>query len=252
MKSFELIPYFEEKPWAGQNLKRIFDLKNNPGEAWIVSSIKNKESILLDGTKLSDFVNENYESLGLKRGEQFPVLIKLIDSSSDLSIQLHPNNTYALKKGYPNGKYECWYVLDETKNDKVIAGLKEVDRDKLLASIKNGTIEKYLIYRDIKPHDLIKIVPGTVHAILKNSFFLEVQDPLDVTYRLYDYNRVPKRELHIEDSMNMIYGSFDDKYDLDKYQVKEEINKYVVKIKEYDKFYFEIYKKTYRTFLIID
>ena len=251
MKKIELKPYFEIKPWAGEKLTEIYNAPKMAGEAWIVSAIKNKESKLENGEELSSFLKNHYEELGLKENEEFPILIKIIDAKEDLSIQVHPDDEYAIKKGFHNGKYECWYILPETTNDKIIFGIKEnTSKEELEKAIKEGTLENYLIYRDIKAKDYLKVIPGTVHAILSNTFILEVQDPCDITYRIYDYNRIPKRELHIEDSLNVIYKN---KYpvDLEKYTVIDKEKEFVINIKGYDKFYFEIEKGTYKAYLVI-
>jgi Phosphomannose isomerase len=250
MEKILLNPYFDVKPWGGNLLKEIFNTKPNTGEAWLVSAIKNKESTLIDGTPLSSFIKVNYSRLGLKINEEFPVLIKLLDAKENLSIQVHPDNEYAQKKGYTVGKYEIWYVLDENHSKKVIFGLQNVSRNELEKALKNDDILNYLIYKDIHEHDLLKCTPGTVHAVLGSSFFLEVQEPCDITYRLYDYNRLPKRELHIEDGLNSIYKNHS-KVDLEKYKILDNGKVIKVFIKNYDKFYFEIQKETYLTYLII-
>jgi mannose-6-phosphate isomerase len=246
----ELHPYFESKPWAGDKLKNIFNLSQSVGEAWILSAIKGKESKLDDGSLFSEFVKKNRAILGLNSNDEFPTLIKIIDAVRDLSIQLHPDDEYALKKGYKHGKFECRYVLEESKAKEVIDGIKDVPKEDLKKAIFNKTLTKYLIYKKIKPGDLIKIVPGTVHAILGGSFFLEVQDPLDVTYRLYDYDRLPRRELHIQDSLNMIYKS-KSPCDKDKYSIEDVGDSYKVSIKNYDKFFIKVLKNSYKTFLIV-
>ena len=251
MKKIELKPYFEVKPWGGNKLTEIFNAPSSSGEAWLVSAIKNKESKLENGEDLSLYTKENFKELGLKENEEFPVLIKIIDAKEDLSIQVHPDDEYAKSKGFNNGKYECWYILPETTNNKIIFGIKEnTSKEILKKAIEGGTLENYLIYKDITAKDYLKVIPGTVHAILRNTFILEVQDPCDITYRLYDYNRIPKRELHIDDSLNVIYKN---KYpvDLKKYTVQDNEKTFVINIKGYERFYIEIEKETYKTYLVI-
>ena len=197
------------------------------------------------------FIKENFNELGLKENEEFPVLIKIIDAKEDLSIQVHPDDEYAKLKGFYNGKYECWYILPETTNNKIIFGIKDnTSKDNFKKAIEEGNLEQYLVYKDIKAKDYLKVIPGTVHAILGNTFILEVQDPCDITYRLYDYNRFPKRELHIEDSLNVIYKK---KYpvDLEKYTVKDNEKSFIINIKSYNKFYIEVEKGSYKTYLVI-
>lgn len=253
MLKIHLNPYFESKPWGGTYLNKLFKLPLDKkiGEAWTVSTILNKESKLDNGETLSNFVTNNLSLLGLKSLDEFPVLIKLIDAKKDLSIQVHPDDEYAISKGYKNGKYECWYILKETKNNKIIYNLNKVlSKEELKEIINNGKLENCFNYKTIKVGDLIKITPGTIHAILNNTFLLEVQDPCDITYRLYDYNRVPKRELHIEDSLNVIYKNKKE-IDTNKFKIFDENNVISIKIFNFCRFFFEINKLNYQTYLII-
>lgn len=253
MQKIHLNPYFETKPWGGDYLKNIFkiDTKDKIGEAWLVSAIKNKESYLDDKTPLSTFIKNNLKILGLNSLDEFPVLIKLIDAKDDLSIQVHPDDEYAKFKGFKNGKYECWYILDKTKNNTLIKGFKNISKEEFKNAILTNTLENYLNYVNIKPQDLIEIFPGTVHAILKDTFLLEVQDPCDITYRLYDYNRLPKRELHIDDALNVIYK--DKKEPLKKkFKILDKNISYFIKIVGFERFFFVINKFSYDTYLIIE
>jgi len=203
-----LKPYFEVKPWAGSELNNIYDCPNGTGEAWIVSGYKNKSSIITNGKykgKSLRWLWYNHPELfgGLK-DKEFPLLLKLISSSDDLSVQVHPNDNYAINKHNQLGKFECWYILPETKAKDVTIGVTVNNGIELKSVIENGTLEHYLYNKEIKSGDLIVVEPGRVHAIHGNTFLLEVQESSDLTYRLYDYNRLPKRELHIEDSLNVI------------------------------------------------
>ena len=210
-----------------------------------------KESLLDNCSTLSSFINNNLKLLGLNSIDDFPILIKIIDAKEDLSIQVHPDNEYAKKMGYKNGKYECWYILDKTKNNLLIKGFKNISKDEFKNAILTNTLENYLNYVSIKPYDLIEIYPGTVHAILKNTFLLEVQDPCDITYRLYDYNRLPKRELHIDDALNVIYKDKKENYK-NKFEIINSNISYFVKIVGFERFFFEINKFSYDTYLIIN
>lgn len=253
MQKIHLNPYFENKPWGGEYISKIFKLnsKEKIGEAWLVSTIKNKESLLDNSSTLSSFINNNLKLLGLNSIDDFPILIKIIDAKEDLSIQVHPDNEYAKKMGYKNGKYECWYILDETKNNSLIKGFKNISKDEFKNAILTNTLENYLNYVSIKPYDLIEIYPGTVHAILKNTFLLEVQDPCDITYRLYDYNRLPKRELHIDDALNVIYKDKKEN-NKNKFEIINSNISYFIKIVGFERFFFEINKFSYNTYLIIN
>lgn len=203
-----LKPYFEVKPWAGSELNNIYDCPNGSGEAWIVSGYKNKSSIITNGKykgKSLRWLWYNHPELfGNLKDKEFPLLLKLISSSDDLSVQVHPNDNYAINKHNQLGKFECWYILPETKAKDVTIGVTVNNGIELKSVIENGTLEHYLYNKEIKTGDLIIVEPGRVHAIHGNTFLLEVQESSDLTYRLYDYNRLPKRELHIEDSLNVI------------------------------------------------
>lgn len=203
-----LKPYFEVKPWAGKELNNMYDCPSNTGEAWIVSGYKNKSSIILNGkykNKTLRWLWRNQPELfGGYTEKEFPLLLKLISASKDLSVQVHPNDDYALKKYNQLGKFECWYILPETKAKEITLGVKVNNGIDLKDIIENNQIENYLYNKEIKKDDLVIVEPGRVHAIHGDTFLIEVQESSDITYRLYDYNREPKRELHIEDSLNVI------------------------------------------------
>lgn len=203
-----LAPYFEVKPWAGDELNKLYDCPESTGEAWIVSGYDKKSSIILNGQykgKTLRWLWVNHPELfGSFEESEFPLLLKLISSKEDLSIQVHPNDDYALKTKNSLGKFECWYVLPETKAKEVTVGIDCANAVELKNIIDNNQIEKFLINKEIKPKDLVVIEPGRVHAIHGDTFVLETQESSDITYRLYDYNRKPLRQLHIEDSLNVI------------------------------------------------
>ncbi len=205
-----LKPYFEYKPWAGDKLTKIYDCNQGIGEAWIISGYNKKSSIITNGEFKGQSLRHLWHSRPDLFGEiaynekEFPILVKLISASDDLSVQVHPSDEYALKRHNSLGKFECWYVLDENKATNVILGVNVKNSFELDKIIKDGTLEDYLIKKQIKKDDLIIIEPGTVHALQRDSFILEVQESSDLTYRLYDYDRKPCRQLHIEDSLNVI------------------------------------------------
>lgn len=204
-----LKPYFEKKPWAGEELNKLFDCPNNTGEAWITSGYNKKSSVISNGIyagkTLTSLWNEHRELFGdFKYDKEFPVLVKLISAKENLSVQVHPNDDYAIKRHNQLGKFECWYILQETKSDTITLGINVKNALELRDVINRDVVEDYLIEKKINKNDLIVVEPGTVHAINGGTFLLEIQESSDLTYRLYDYNRIPKRELHIEDSLNVI------------------------------------------------
>ena len=203
-----LKPYFEIKPWAGDELNKIYDCPYGAGEAWIVSGYKNKSSIITNGRykgqTLRHLWRKHPELFGDYPDKEFPLLLKLISAKENLSVQVHPNDDYAIKKHNSLGKFECWYVLPETKAKYVTLGVNVNNSVELKNVIDKGLIENFLINKEIQSDDLVVVEPGRVHAIHGDSFFLETQESSDITYRLYDFNRLPKRKLHIEDSLNVI------------------------------------------------
>ncbi len=203
-----LKPYFEIKPWAGDELKKIYDCPDGTGEAWIVSGYKNKSSIISNGKykglTLRHLWREHPELFGDFKDKEFPLLLKLISAKQNLSVQVHPNDDYAIKKHNSLGKFECWYILPETKATSVTLGVNVNNSVELKSVIDKGLIEQFLLNKEIKADDLIIVEPGRVHAIHGDTFLLETQESSDITYRLYDFNRLPKRPLHIEDSLNVI------------------------------------------------
>ena len=209
-----LAPYFEVKPWAGDELNKLYDCPALTGEAWIVSGYEKKSSIILNGEykgKTLRWLWTNHpEIFGDYEEREFPLLLKLISSKEDLSVQVHPNDDYALKTQNSLGKFECWYILPETKAKAATIGINASNAIELKNIINNNALENFLIKRNINPGNLVVIEPGTVHAIHGETFILEAQESSDITYRLYDYNREPKRKLNMEDSLNVI------KYDNDK------------------------------------
>ena len=206
-----LEPYFEQKPWAGDKLGKIYDCPKETGEAWIISGYKGKSSKIKNGKYKGETLYKLWQTkpklFGRFNEKEFPILVKLIDAKENLSIQVHPNDEYALKKHNSLGKFECWYILPGTESKSVICDLSIDRANDIKTAIENGNLEQFLVERNITTDDLVVIEPGTVHAIQANTFLLEVQESSDITYRLYDYNRLPKRELHIEDSLNVIVNN---------------------------------------------
>jgi len=157
-------------------------------------------------------------------GGDYPLLVKVIQANEALSIQVHPDDDWAVKlEGQGNrGKTECWYILDAEPDAKLVYGIKEGYSDQILAeAIKDNSLEQYLDYVTVKPGDFVFIPAGTVHAIGGGIRLMEVQQSCDLTYRLYDYGR--GREVHIEKGLAVIKreemipvapfpGQFDCKY----------------------------------------
>ena len=236
-----LAPFFSSRPWHGDKLSHIYSCPSDTGEAWIVSGIKDKASFVVnEGLTLDKYFDIHKGDLfGMPNAKEFPLLLKIIDAISDLSIQVHPDNEYARIRHNDNGKFESWYFLPGNTAKEVVVGTTCKNKEEMEEAIKENRVEEVIKKSPLKEGDYMCIVPGTVHALKGGSLVLETQQPSDITYRLYDYNRKPLRELHIEDSLNVIDYNLNpvirdfskDSYDenkyftFDKFEVKNEVVK---------------------------
>ncbi|WP_434414439.1 class I mannose-6-phosphate isomerase [symbiont of Argiope bruennichi] len=208
-------PIFVKKIWGGNRLSQFFsknDLANQKiGEAYIASDSKNFDSLIkkgkFKGKTLSWIWNYHKEFFNNYPSANFPLLIKLIDANDDLSVQVHPSN---LSNDCQCIKNECWYFLDCPKDHSLVLGHYARNKDDFLSLFENK--KYYQLFRKIiiNKDDFVFIPAGTVHAILKDSFVFEIQNNCDITYRIFDYNRVdPKnkkpRALHTEKALEAIY-----------------------------------------------
>ncbi|AKU79331.1 type I phosphomannose isomerase catalytic subunit [Spiroplasma turonicum] len=204
-------PYFSKKIWGGQKLKDFgYNIGNdNIGEAWVLSAHPNGMSyLMLDDKKVSllDFYNTNRTFFGNYPGE-FPILAKIITANDNLSVQVHPTDEYALRKHNSLGKPESWYIIDCEENSKLIYGHSAKNIGEFKKAIEDNKWDSILNKVSIKKGDFLYVEPGKIHAITPNVTLFELQRSSDITYRLYDYDRIDngkKRELHIEDSLNNI------------------------------------------------
>ncbi len=217
-KPFLLKPVGKDYLWGGSRLNDQFSkgIDLNPlAETWECSTHPDGQSTVASGEYagrlLSEVLAERPEYLGTHprtKGE-LPILIKFIDAKKDLSVQVHPDDTYA--KEHENGslgKTEMWYVLDATREAKLVYGFyHDMDKETLRSSLEQGTVEKYLQKVNIKKDDVFYIEAGRVHAIGAGALIVEIQESSNLTYRLYDYNRVDKngkpRELHIDKALDV-------------------------------------------------
>lgn len=206
---------FFEMVWGGNRLKPLKGLPADDapvGESWEVSAVEGKESIISNGEwkgkKITEIVNEyGEEFLGRKvmemYGTKFPLLIKLIDASKDLSIQVHPNDELAAKRHNSLGKTEMWFVMDAAPGAHLYSGFKSsISKYEYHKRIEDGTITDVLQRHDVKKGDVFFIPSGRVHAICGGTMVAEVQQSSDITYRIFDYNRPgldgKPRQLHTE------------------------------------------------------
>lgn len=208
-----LEPKFFDKVWGGNMLNKLFNYNtgNNCGEVWGISAHKNGESVIMNGVfkgyTLSRLFDEHKELFGNYMGNEFPILVKVIDAKKDLSIQVHPNNDHA-KKYNSLGKTECWYIIDSKNDSEIVIGHHAKTRDELVNLISEGNYTKLLNKFKIQNGDFFYIGSGTIHAICKNTVLLEVQQSSDITFRVFDYDRLDLnnqlRPLHVEESIECI------------------------------------------------
>jgi len=215
---FLLKPVGKDYLWGGSRLNDDFSkgLNLSPlAETWECSTHPDGQSIVASGAyagkALASVLKENPELLG-SRNEAYgelPILIKFIDAKEDLSVQVHPDDEYArTHENGERGKSEMWYVVDATKDAKIVYGFNNsISKEQLKSSISDGSIEKFLHKVPIQKDDLFFIEAGMVHAIGAGSLIVEVQESSNLTYRLYDYDRTDKygkkRELHVAKALEV-------------------------------------------------
>ena len=239
MEFLKLKPAYKDYLWGGDKLKKFFYKNcdfNTLAETWELSCHNDGNSIIENGKyklkTLKEYIElENMKPLGenCKRFNDFPILIKLIDSKQALSVQVHPDDEYALKNENQFGKTEMWYVIDCEKDSFIYYGFKnKITKQEFIKQIKNGTLENILNKVNVKKGDIFFIEAGTIHAIGKGITIAEIQQNSNVTYRVYDYNRVDsfgnKRELHIDKAIDVTNLDFTgNKYDFGNYDVSCDI-----------------------------
>lgn len=195
--------------WGGTRLSEQFSKgeKNQKiAEAWVLSCRNDGENVILNGDYAGKALSEIYPDK-----DNFPLLIKLIDASDKLSVQVHPDDAFAKQEGLPAGKTEMWYIIDAVPGAKLVYGMKNADTlsdEQIKAAAENGTLENYLNYVEVKKGDVFFIPAGLVHAIGAGILIAEVQQNSNTTYRMYDYNRCgtdgKPRELHIDNAIRVM------------------------------------------------
>lgn len=223
-------PIFKERIWGGEKLSSLLGKKlpanTKIGESWELSAVNGDISLVSNGflkgndlkelieVYMGDLVGEKvYE----KFGDDFPLLIKLIDASDDLSIQVHPNDELAKERHNSFGKTEMWYVVGSDPNSKIYVGFnQEVDKEKYVKNLENNTLADILNVEVSKKGDTFFIPSGRIHAIGRGNLIAEIQQTSDITYRMYDWGRVDDkgkpRELHTELAVDAIDYNFYDSY----------------------------------------
>ena len=219
MSIIKLKPGFKDYMWGGHRLVEEYG-KDFDGEilaeSWELSCYPDTPSTIVNGVHAGKTLRQYIEEQGkgvlgtnCRRFEDFPILIKLIDAKSDLSVQVHPDNEYALKNEGQTGKTEMWYVLDAGKKSFLYFGFrKEISKEEFMERIEKNTLLDVLEAVPVKKGDIFFVESGTIHAIGKDILLAEIQQNSNVTYRVYDYGRVgvdgKKRELHIDKALDVI------------------------------------------------
>ncbi|WP_026934288.1 type I phosphomannose isomerase catalytic subunit [Christiangramia echinicola] len=234
----KFIPILQNKIWGGSKLKDILDkntINDKVGESWEISGVEGNISIVENGPEkgktLIDLIKEYKgqivgENIYAKFGNDFPLLIKFIDARTDLSVQLHPNDKLAKQRHNSFGKTEMWFVMQADKGSKLNIGFKkDLDKREYLEYLENGKITELLNFEEVKKGDSVFINTGKVHAIGGGVLLAEIQQTSDITYRIYDWDRVDEdgqgRELHTALALDAIDFEKKDDYKLD---YKKEVN----------------------------
>ena len=212
MEIVKLAPSVADNIWGGTRLIDEYGIqtdKRPAAEAWVLSCHPSGPSTVLNGEFAGKTLQEVYsqdKSVCGTKGEKFeffPLLIKFIDAKRDLSIQVHPDDEYAMRVEGEYGKTEAWYILDCDDDAELILGFnKEVSKEEFKEAAQTGDIMNICNKIKVKKGDLFFIESGTMHAICKGILLAEVQQNSNTTYRIYDYGRLGKdgkpRELHVD------------------------------------------------------
>ncbi|MBQ7005735.1 MAG: mannose-6-phosphate isomerase, class I [Clostridia bacterium] len=217
MKILKLTPPTKDYIWGGTRLSKeygILSFDDRQAEAWMLSCHEAGQCIIENGDfrgrTLSDVLSaegKSYLGTNCEKFPAFPILIKLIDARDNLSVQVHPDDEYAMRVEGEFGKTEAWYIVDCDDDAEIIYGFsQDTDRETFRKSIEENTLLEYVNRVKVKKGDIFFIEAGTLHAICKGILLAEVQQNSNTTYRVYDYGRLQNgkpRELHIEKALDV-------------------------------------------------
>jgi len=234
----QFTPLFKYRIWGGEKLKTELNkqyTEENIGESWEISDVSGDETVVaegaLKGKTLRDLIKEFKgdfvgQTVYEKFGEDFPLLIKFIDAKTPLSIQVHPSNEVAKKRHNSFGKNEMWFVMQADEGAELIVGFdQKINKDSYTEHIHNNTILDVMHHEKVSKGNTFYIPTGRVHAIGSGVLLAEIQQTSNITYRIYDYDRVDektgdKRELHNDLAIDVIdyevYESYKTKYEFKK------------------------------------
>lgn len=223
-------PLAKYRIWGGNKLNTVLQkgfTEENIGESWEISGVPGDETLvsggILAGKSLQQLIQEYQDKLVGKHvydtfQDQFPLLIKFIDAKTPLSVQVHPHDAIAKERHQSFGKNEMWYVMDAEEDAEIIVGFQtELTKEKYTEFLNNDQILNVLNTVKTKAGDAFYIPTGRVHAIGAGVLLAEIQQTSDITYRIYDYNRVDKatgktRELHNDLALDVIDFKVHDNY----------------------------------------
>jgi mannose-6-phosphate isomerase len=252
-------PIYKHRIWGGTRLKELFNKDFSPlpncGESWELSGVNENLSVIENGFLTGNNISELIEiymgdlvgdKVFEKYGNEFPLLIKLLDTSSFLSIQVHPDDTYAMKHHNSSGKTEMWIVVDAEEDSEIITGFnRDVDKETYLEYLNNNKLKEILNVEKARRGDVYFIPTGRIHAIGSGITLLEIQQTSDITYRVYDWDRKDEngnyRDLHTDQALEVLdfkkYDNYKTDYQLVKNQFTELVKTpyFTTRMMEFDK-----------------
>lgn len=206
-------PILSERPWGGDALRTLLgkDVPNGVrvGESWEIYSTSVIDQGPLTGMTLRDALREYWDALGPRDGDDFPLLVKFLDANDWLSVQVHPDDALAKElENQPRGKTECWYVVHAEPGAQIAFGTaREMTADEFRGAVESGQAKATVAYIPIQTGDFIYVRARTIHALGPGLLIYELQQSSDLTYRVYDWDRVGKdgkpRELHLEKALRV-------------------------------------------------
>lgn len=229
----KFIPIPKEKIWGGNRLNTILNKEFSPsektGESWEISGLEGDLSVVkngfLEGNDLEELIeiymgelvgDKVYDQFGI----EFPLLIKFLDASETLSVQVHPNNTLALEKHKAYGKTEMWYIIEAEKDSKLLLGFNQaMNKNLFLDHLQQGSLPEIINKEKAEAGTCYLIPAGRIHAIGKGVLLAEIQQTSDINYRIFDWERRNKeglsRELHIELAKEALDYNYEKKHKTD-------------------------------------
>jgi len=220
-------PILKDKIWGGPRLREILgkQASDRAGESWEISGVEGEISLVENGFLAGNSLHELAEvymgdllgdRIYERFGPEFPLLIKFIDASDILSVQVHPDDKLAGERHNSYGKTEMWYVIESDQGELIAGFNRQLDRDQYLKSIREGTLKDILNHEAVKAGDVFYMPAGRIHAIGAGVLLAEIQQTSDITYRIYDWDRTDEqgnpRELHTDLAVDAIDFNYHSSY----------------------------------------